>query len=84
MAGFVHTLWNAARDAADPELVAAPDLLRTLLNSHAIPRRAEGNGFLEGDAGLALALHSIATDNAPRSGWDASLLLNSPSRRDNR
>ncbi|MEB8339773.1 lanthionine synthetase C family protein [Streptomyces endophyticus] len=83
-AGFVHTLWHAARDAADPDLVAAPESLRTLLATHAMPQRAEGPGFLEGDAGLALVLHSVTDDKDPLSAWDACLLLNSPSRKDNR
>ncbi|GAA2094761.1 lanthionine synthetase C family protein [Streptomyces albiaxialis] len=33
-------------------------------------------GFLDGAAGIALALHSYATGSAPASGWDTLLLLN--------
>jgi hypothetical protein len=32
-------------------------------------------GFLEGSAGIALALHSYATGRPPRTQWDAALLL---------
>ncbi len=33
-------------------------------------------GFLDGAAGIALALHAYATRRAPASGWDTILLLN--------
>jgi len=33
-------------------------------------------GFLDGAAGIALALHTYATDRPPASGWDTLLLLN--------
>jgi hypothetical protein len=33
-------------------------------------------GFLEGAAGIALALHAYATGKRPRTNWDAALLLN--------
>ncbi|QID39552.1 lanthionine synthetase C family protein [Streptomyces albus] len=33
-------------------------------------------GFLDGAAGIALALHSYAAGRAPASGWDTLLLLN--------
>jgi class I lanthipeptide synthase len=32
-------------------------------------------GFLDGSAGIALALHAYATGQRPRTGWDAALLL---------
>jgi lantibiotic biosynthesis protein len=32
-------------------------------------------GFLDGSAGIALALHGYATARRPRTGWDAALLL---------
>jgi hypothetical protein len=35
----------------------------------------EGPGLLEGAAGVALALHGYATGQAPRTGWDAALLI---------
>ncbi|WP_037063007.1 lanthionine synthetase C family protein [Pseudonocardia acaciae] len=38
----------------------------------AAPHRA---GFLEGAAGIALALHAYATGRPPASGWDRALLL---------
>ncbi|GAA4489052.1 lanthionine synthetase C family protein [Actinoallomurus oryzae] len=33
-------------------------------------------GFLEGAAGIALALHAYANDEPARTGWDTALLLN--------
>ncbi|KOG88243.1 hypothetical protein ADK38_20860 [Streptomyces varsoviensis] len=36
------------------------------------PHRA---GFLEGTAGIALSLHTYASGGAPRTPWDAALLL---------
>ena len=48
------------RYAAGADTVVAPD-------------RA---GFLEGAAGIALALHGYANGELPRTGWDEALLLN--------
>jgi lantibiotic biosynthesis protein len=37
--------------------------------------RSEDIGFLEGDAGVALALGTATRDAPPVSGWDACLLI---------
>jgi hypothetical protein len=39
------------------------------------PRLVDRAGFLEGAAGVALALHCHAVGEEPRSGWDAALLI---------
>ncbi|WP_222853537.1 lanthionine synthetase C family protein [Fodinicola acaciae] len=39
------------------------------------PRPADRPGFLDGAAGVALALHAYATGVPPRTSWDAALLL---------
>jgi lantibiotic modifying enzyme len=39
------------------------------------PRPVDRAGFLEGAAGVALALHAYATGQPPRTSWDAALLL---------
>ncbi|WNF25608.1 lanthionine synthetase C family protein [Streptomyces sp. C11-1] len=38
-------------------------------------RELDRPGFLEGAAGIALALHTYATGNAPATPWDGALLL---------
>lgn len=45
--------------------------------SHALAARPlDRPGFLEGAAGIALALHGYATGQAPTTSWDSALLLN--------
>ncbi len=82
-AGLFQTVWRVAADAHTPDLAAhLPRLLGSLID-HAEtpaspgPRRALGeqHGLLEGDAGLALALHTAGADAPPTSGWDACLLI---------
>jgi hypothetical protein len=73
-AGVFQTLWRAASDATTPALAThLPALLDTLLTHQ---MGTDSPGFLTGNAGLALALHTAATDTAPASGWDTCLLLN--------
>jgi lantibiotic biosynthesis protein len=74
-AGLFQTAWRAARDAASPALTASLPPLADLLSQHARPGVGEGTGFLEGDAGLALALHTAVHAAPPVSGWDACLLI---------
>jgi hypothetical protein len=71
-AGLCHTVWRAARDALTPAIGAnlpyiADQLTRSVWG--------HGSGFLEGDAGVALARHTATRDMAPVSGWDACLLI---------
>lgn len=75
IAGVLQTTWRMAADALTPDLSKqVPRLVDTLLHrlDTAPPATAE---FLDGSAGVALALHTAATDTAPRSGWDRCLLL---------
>jgi hypothetical protein len=74
-AGLFQTAWRAARDAAPPAVTASLPKLADLLGQHARPGTGEGTGFLEGDAGLALALHTAGHATPPVSGWDACLLI---------
>ncbi|UNO39508.1 lanthionine synthetase C family protein [Streptomyces sp. MST-110588] len=74
LVGFLPRLARRLTDAYDPGLPfgftydrPAPASGRT-----AAPHRA---GFLEGAAGIALALHAYGTGGKPSSPWDAALLL---------
>lgn len=72
-AGLHQTVWRVASEA---RTAAITDCLSTLLDkllNRQVPN--EDPGLLEGMAGHALALHTVA-DSAPSSGWDACLLLN--------
>jgi hypothetical protein len=74
LAGVFHTAWRMAADTYSPDLVAElPSLTDTLLGQLACsPQDPE---FLDGRAGIALALHTAGTNTAPRTQWDACLLL---------
>lgn len=74
-AGVLATVWYAAADARSPDLRGhLPRLLDALLAhaSDAPPGRLPG--LIEGSAGIALTLHSLATQTA--GGWPICLLLN--------
>ncbi|ALG15440.1 hypothetical protein AOZ06_40715 [Kibdelosporangium phytohabitans] len=73
-AGLLQTAWGATGDATTSELSAClPHLAGLLVEQlQTAPRSV---GLLEGSTGVALALHTAATGTAPRSGWDACLLL---------
>ncbi len=74
-AGLYQTARRAAADAITPAIVdRLPDLTDAFLE-RARPGTGEGIGFLEGDAGLALTLHTAAHGGSPTSGWDACLLI---------
>ncbi len=75
-AGLYQTVWRAARDALTPEISASLPHLTDLLAQCCHAGQGEGTGLLEGDAGLALALHTAAHTAPPISGWDACLLIN--------
>ncbi|WP_129838034.1 lanthionine synthetase C family protein [Streptomyces sp. RFCAC02] len=74
LAGLVATTWHAAADAATDTLVnLLPTLVQPLLE-HAFDTVPEGlPGLVEGNAGIALTLHTIATGTPSR--WPACLLL---------
>lgn len=74
LAGVVHTAWTIADDASNHELDTALVALteRRLSRPSALPADPE---FLDGIAGVALALHTVSTGTAPRTRWDSCLLL---------
>ncbi|MGM1058376.1 lanthionine synthetase C family protein [Saccharothrix sp. Mg75] len=75
LAGTFQTFWRAAADATTPALhEQLPRLADALLAAAARPHQ-HGPGLLNGTAGIALALHTAATDTAPSCGWDACLLI---------
>lgn len=74
MAGVFQSAWRMAADAHTPNLaVELPRLAARLLTQ--FRSAPEDTEFLDGHAGVALALHTAGTDTAPLSGWDACLLL---------
>lgn len=75
-AGLYQTVWRAAQDALTPEIGLLLPQLTDLLVQHGCAGRGEGSGLLEGEAGLALALHTAAHPAPPISEWDACLLIN--------
>jgi hypothetical protein len=74
-AGLFQTIWRSAHDAATPAIAERLPRLADLLVQHTRGGSGQDTGLLEGDAGLALALHTAATNTPPRSQWDACLLL---------
>ncbi|MGH3908147.1 MAG: lanthionine synthetase C family protein [Pseudonocardiaceae bacterium] len=74
-AGLYQTAWRAAHDALTPEINHQMPRLAALLTHHANAGHRDGTGFLDGAAGLALAVHTATHNNAPISGWDACLLI---------
>ncbi|MBC2879652.1 MULTISPECIES: lanthionine synthetase LanC family protein [Streptomyces] len=68
MAGLLHVTARFARDTGDPELAGAA----ARLAAGPLPSGG-GPGFLDGAAGVTLALLGAATDVEP--GWDRALLL---------
>ncbi|TCO62193.1 lanthionine synthetase C family protein [Actinocrispum wychmicini] len=80
-AGLLHLVLGTGRDTGAPELLAAADriaarVLEVYDPDSAFGFRVDGTddtaGFLEGAAGVALAL--LGWLGEPRSGWDAALL----------
>ncbi|MQS37640.1 lanthionine synthetase C family protein [Streptomyces katsurahamanus] len=74
-AGVYQTAVRAAHDAHDPRLRTLPALLGTAFRDRAHPAGDRNPGFLNGDAGTALALTTLTTQQTPTSGWDACLLI---------
>lgn len=74
LAGIAQTAWRMAADAHTDDLAATlPSLCQRLLDQLSpLPNNPE---FLDGAAGIALALHTLGTDAPPLSGWDSCLLL---------
>lgn len=77
-AGLIATAWYAAADAISPDIgTHLPYLLNTLLD-HAdrgdSPSWQQLPGLIEGSAGIALTLHSMATGT--NNCWETCLLIN--------
>ncbi|MFI0722067.1 lanthionine synthetase C family protein [Streptomyces sp. NPDC021224] len=73
-AGIYQTATRAAADALDERLRGLLSPLGDALLAHA-GRGAAGPGLLNGVAGTALALSTLATHQPPSTGWDACLLI---------
>lgn len=74
-AGIYQTAFRAAHDALNSRLHTVLQPLGDALSAHARPGSANGPGLIDGDAGCALALTTLAADQAPTTGWDACLLI---------
>lgn len=74
-AGIYQTAARASDDALDTRLRTLLRPLGDALSAQAHPGAAGGPGLLNGDAGCALALTTLATRQAPTTGWDACLLI---------
>jgi hypothetical protein len=87
-AGVLHLTRRIGADAAAPWTIEAAERLARRVVTSFDPRAPFGfrahrpdpaqpadlAGFLEGTAGVALALHAYLRDEPPASGWDAALL----------
>lgn len=72
LAGVLQTAWRMSADESTGAIAAElPHLGKRLLAQSPPPIEPE---FLDGTAGVALALHSFGTGTA-RTGWDSCLLL---------
>ena len=86
--GLLHLTWRLGRDAGDTDVLTATHRMAERLLASYDPgapfgfRATAANsaeavdlaGFLEGAAGVALALHTFATGKEPASGWDEAFL----------
>lgn len=75
-AGLYQTVWRAGRDACTPEITAHVPAIADRLIQQCRAGLGEDIGLLEGNAGLALALHTAAHATTPVSEWDSCLLIN--------
>ncbi|MFC4008390.1 lanthionine synthetase C family protein [Nonomuraea purpurea] len=89
-AGLLQIVLRMAHDSADPGYHAIADTLAARVVDgfdpeapfgyryrHSLAARAlDRPGFLEGAAGIALALHTYATGDVPATSWDSALLVN--------
>ncbi|MFF6782368.1 lanthionine synthetase LanC family protein [Streptomyces sp. NPDC012510] len=88
-AGLLQIVLRMAHDSADSDYHAIADRLAARVVDgfdpeapfgyryrHLLaPRDLDRPGFLEGAAGIALALHTYATGNVPTTSWDSALLV---------
>jgi hypothetical protein len=75
-AGAYQTAWRVNCDAITTALHRPLVTLAAALVAHAEAADPNGDfGLLDGTAGIALALQTLAHGTQPRSGWDICLLL---------
>ncbi|MGR3931727.1 lanthionine synthetase C family protein [Streptomyces sp. BRA346] len=74
-AGLLQAAWRMATDATSPALTAELPRLTVRLTRQITYLKQRDPELLDGAAGTALALHTLGTNTAPKSGWDAFLLL---------
>ncbi|MEU6718917.1 lanthionine synthetase C family protein [Nonomuraea sp. NPDC046802] len=88
-AGLLQIVLRMAHDSADPSYHAIADTLAARVVDGFDPeapfgyryrhtlaaRDLDRPGFLEGAAGIALALHTYATGDLPATSWDSALLV---------
>jgi len=74
-AGLFVTAWRAAANATTLTIAERLPAVEELLLQHATAGAGDGIGLLEGDTGLALAVHIAEHNMSPISGWDRCLLI---------
>jgi hypothetical protein len=74
-AGLFQTAWRASTDDGTGTIAATLSTLADRLLRYTEVGARLGSGLLEGDAGLALALHTVAGYGPTVPGWDACLLI---------
>ncbi|MFI6576554.1 lanthionine synthetase C family protein [Nocardiopsis sp. NPDC050513] len=73
-AGVLHVSWRVAHTSGDSRIrERLPAVARAVMNHPEF--ESAPSGFLTGLAGIALALHTFATNAEPLSGWDRCLAL---------
>ena len=73
-AGLLQAAWRTADTSSNPHLAAELPGLAAQLTTQ-LHQRTSDPELMDGAAGAALAVHTVATGRAPASGWDAFLLL---------
>lgn len=73
-AGLLQAAWRMATEARTPDIATEIPRLAARLTSQ-ITQPLTDPELLDGDAGAALALHTVGTGTAPTTSWDAILLL---------
>ena len=74
MAGLLHASWRMATQTGNTEITAElPHMADRLCT--ALERPGHDPELLDGAAGAALALHTLATNHAPAPHWDTFLAL---------
>ncbi|AFR06829.1 lanthionine synthetase C family protein [Nocardiopsis alba] len=74
-AGLLHCAWRINTDAPDTPLTQDLDRIATTLLDRLEGEPHPDPEFLDGRAGIALALHTYANGAAPGVPWDAHLAL---------